>query len=264
MTINIPDSSSNNLTIGPISKSYYKGGATKLVLDKVGFKVKEGGFITLFGPNGCGKTTLLKLIAGLIEPDAGEAILTHGKRLDRSKTSFLFQNYSDTLLPWKSCLDNIAFPLELYGIGKSERRKRATSFTNDLGISLPLDQYPYQCSEGQKQLTALARALILRPELLLMDEPFSALDYDTRISLQIKLLEIWERSKVTTIFVSHDLDEAIFLSDKIVVFSKVPAKVVEEIEVGLSRPRSSDMIDSREFHELCERLLSSVHGRVST
>lgn len=244
------------LVVESISKSYANAAYVKRVLKAIDFTVDQGSFVTFFGPNGCGKTTLLNVIAGLTEPDGGSVIID-GKPVNRSKISFLFQNFADTLFPWKTCMDNIAFPLELEGIPRAARIQKVHSLLKTLDIALPLDQYPYQCSGGQKQLIALARALILDPDLLLMDEPFSALDYDTRISMENKLLDIWSKSRVTTLFISHDIDEAIYLSDKVIVLSNIPATVVEEVRVDLRRPRELKIIDSPEFYGIRTKVLQS-------
>jgi len=226
------------------------------ILDRVSFSAKKGSFVVVFGPNGSGKTTLFNILAGLSESDSG-SVQIDGKTHRQAKTSFLFQNFADTLFPWKNCLDNIAFPLELKGIDKKKRRESAMELMGRLGISIPFNNYPYQCSGGQKQLTALARSLVRNPDLLLMDEPFSALDYDTREMMENKVLEVWSKLKVTTLLISHDVDEAILLADKILVVSKPPTYVVDEIEVNLPRPRSSDVVGTEKYYDIRNRVISS-------
>lgn len=250
------------LIIDSASKSYDTKEYHKQVLDKVSFQADKGSFVTIFGPNGSGKTTLFNIIAGLIESDTN-SITIDGHAINKSKISFLFQNFRDTLFPWKTCLDNIAFPLELEGVTKSERVKKVNSLLDTLDIQVPLYQYPYQCSGGQNQLVAIARALIRNPDLLLMDEPFSALDYETRLSMEDKLLDIWSKTKVTTLFISHDVDEAAYLSDKVIVLSNLPTKVVDEILIKMPRPRTSAMMQTAEFYELRNRILQSFHRGVT-
>lgn len=236
----------NYLKIENISKSYgqVSGDNAVRVLDKINFEVDEGSFVVLFGPNGCGKTTLLNIIAGISKPDhGGLKFINEEKR----KISYIFQNFAETLLPWKSCLDNISFPLELENVEKNERRRLAIDLLKKLDLQIPIHQYPYQCSVGQKQLVAIARGLINNPAVLLMDEPFVSLDYDTRISIENKLLDIWRKTMTTIVFVSHDLDEAIYLSDKVVILSKKPTHVIAEIPIRLPRPRRHSMIGTQEF-----------------
>lgn len=253
---------SGYLVLDSVSKSYRDNNHIKNVLDKVSFQASKGSFVTIFGPNGSGKTTLFNIISGLTESDT-KSITIDGRPVNQSKISFLFQNFKDTLFPWKTCLENIAFPLELEGFTKSERIEKVNSLLETLDINVPLYQYPYQCSGGQNQLVAIARALILNPNLLLMDEPFSALDYETRLSMENKLLDIWSKSKVTTLFISHDVDEAVYLSDKVVVLSRTPTNVVDEIFIRMSRPRNLSMMQSPEFYEIRNRILQSFHKGVN-
>lgn len=247
------------LVIDSISKSYKTKEHTKQILDKLSFQVEKGCFVTIFGPNGCGKTTLFNLIAGLVEPDTN-IITVDGKPTKKSRISFMFQNSSDTLLPWRTCLENIAFPLELNGIRKSERIEKVNTLLTSLNIDIPLYQYPYQCSGGQKQLVAIARALIQNPDLLLMDEPFSALDYERRLEMENKLLDIFSKTKVTTLLISHDIDEAVYLSDKIIIFSKMPARVEGEVVVNLPRPRKQDIMETTEFYNIRTEVLRKFYS----
>ncbi len=234
------------LRINNISKSYVPDSdkSSVHVLDEVSFSVETGSFVALFGPNGCGKTTLLNIIAGILSPDTGDVYFANTYQ---KKVSYIFQNFAETLFPWKPCLDNIAFPLELQGIEKNERRRIALHLLQRLNLRLPLEQYPYQCSGGQKQLVAISRALISDPDVLLMDEPFAALDYETRLSMEDKLLDIWNKTKTTIVFVSHDIDEAIYLADKVVILSKKPTTVLAEIPTKLHRPRDHKIIGTDEF-----------------
>lgn len=244
------------LRVDSLSKSYTNTREKKQVLDRISFSAEKGSFVVIFGPNGSGKTTLFNILAGLLEQDKGLAQID-GKPLKDAKISFLFQNFADSLFPWKNCLDNIAFPLELEGVDKQKRRAEARKLVDKLGISIPLNNYPYQCSGGQKQLTALARSLIRNPNLLLMDEPFSALDYDTREMMESKIVEIWSKLKVTTLLISHDVEEAILLADKILVVSKPPTRVIEEIEVNLPRPRSGRMFGTQKFDNIRKKVIKS-------
>lgn len=252
---------SNNapyLVVDSVFKTFQNERYKKKVLDGVSFTVNKGSFVTIFGPNGSGKTTLFNIISGLVESE-NNSIRLNAKPVKQSKISFLFQNFTDTLFPWKTCLENIAFPLEIDGIPADQRIKKVKSLVDLLDIQVPLNQFPYQCSGGQNQLVAIARALIKNPDLLLMDEPFSALDYERRLAMENKLLDIWSKSKVTTLCISHDIDEAIYLSDKVVVLSKIPTKVSGEVIVDLPRPRKQNIMESNQFHDLRKEVLRIFH-----
>jgi len=247
------------IEIKNVCKSYLIQGNTAErleVLKNLNLSIEKEEFVSIFGPNGCGKTTLLNLIAGLLPPDKGE-ITIGGAPPGKIKTSFIFQNFEETLLPWRTCLDNIAFPLEVNGMSRKEARKKAMAYLDKIGAELPLNQFPYQLSGGQKQLLAIYRALIFQPELFLLDEPFNALDYDMRTLMEGKLLSIWETNRITTLFVSHEIDEAIYLSDRVIVLSSRPAQVVADIRIGLGRPRTLEMLRTKEFSEIRNRVLSA-------
>ena len=247
------------LIIDSVSKTYHNENYDKKVLNDISFTVNKGSFVTIFGPNGSGKTTLFNIISGLVESDSN-SIKLDGKPVRQSKISFLFQNFSETLFPWKTCMENIAFPLELDGISEDQRVKKVDSLLEMLDIQVPLNQFPYQCSGGQNQLVAIARALIRNPDLLLMDEPFSALDYERRIAMENKLLDIWSKSKVTTLCISHDIDEAVYLSDKVIVLSKIPTRVEGEVIVNLPRPREQNIMETSEFYEIRKEVLRKFHS----
>ncbi|MEW6606556.1 MAG: ABC transporter ATP-binding protein [bacterium] len=232
------------------------------VLDSINLKIKKGEFVTFFGPNGCGKTTLLNIIAGLLNFDEG-TVEINGKHPEESKISFIFQNYRDSLLPWKKSIDNISFPLELQRIPRKQRYERVRNFLDKLGLKLPDALYPYQISGGQQQLLAIIRALIYDPDVLLMDEPFGSLDYQTRIYMQNKILDIWEKTKKTVLFVSHEIDEAIYLADRIVLFSNKPTKIIEILENTLPRPRNHSTLELQEFFILKTRALRVFKGVIS-
>lgn len=219
------------------------------VIENINLDVNCGEFVTIFGPNGCGKTTFLNILAGLLSPDKGE-VLIQGKNPGLGKTGYVFQNFAETLFPWRKNIDNIAFPLELKGIPKAERYKNVVELEENLGIKIDNDSYPYKLSSGQQQLVAIARAIIEQPDILLMDEPFNALDFQTRILMEDKILDIWEKTKTTVLFVSHDIDEAIYLADMVIFFTKMPARISEIVEVSLPRPRNQQMLASKEFFDL--------------
>lgn len=223
----------------------------KILID-FNLSIEEKQFITFFGPNGCGKTTLLNCISSLIEINSG-TIEINDKPAFQSEIGYVFQNFQATFLPWKKNIDNVAFSLELKGINKKERREIARDLLKKLDINIPENNYTYQLSGGQLQLLAIARALISKPRVLLLDEPFNQLDYQTRISMNNKILEIWQKTETTILFVSHEIDEAIILGDKTVFLSKRPAQILEIMESHLPRPRKYDVVKGEEFFSLKKR-----------
>lgn len=224
------------------------------VLDNINLQVKKGEFVTFFGPNGCGKSTLLNVIAGLLEPDVG-SIRIEGVPPQMARIGYIFQNYRESLFPWKKNIDNIAFPLELQKISIKERRNKVRDVLGQLEIEIPENLYPYQLSGGQQQLSAIVRAFIYEPDVLVMDEPFSSLDYQTRYFMQGKLLDICARENSTVLFVSHELDEAIFLADRIVLLDKRPAKIISILENTFPRPRNHAIIETKEFFDMKTKAL---------
>lgn len=248
------------IKIKNLSKSFFI--PQKLdVLDNISLTVKRGEFVTIFGPNGCGKTTLLYTLAGIEKPTKGR-ILINNKRTEDSKVGFVFQNYNDTLFPWRTVLGNIEFALEVQGFGKRERKKISESLISKVGLSDFRNRYPHQLSGGMKQLIAIVRALAYEPEFFLMDEPFGALDYQNRIKMEEEIQRIWMETGKTILFVSHDIDEAIFLADRVVVFSKRPAKIKEIVEIDLPRPRTFEMLHSKKFFRLRKNILKIFSGEI--
>lgn len=206
------------------------------VLGNISFDVRQGEIVSLIGESGCGKTTLLRIIQGLIRLDSG-SILVDGaavKAPGRDR-GFVFQQAS--LLPWRTARKNVEFGLELQGIPKAERTRRATELLELIGLGHAAEQYPHELSGGMQQRIGLARALAIDPAILLMDEPFSALDAQTREVLQMELMRIHEKTEKTTLFVTHDLDEAIYLSDRVVVLAAKPGRIKKIIDVPFEHPR---------------------------
>ncbi len=220
-------------------------------LKNVSFDVGDGEFVCLLGPSGCGKTTLLRIIAGLETLTSGDITL-NGVSITGPdpKRGMVFQQYS--LFPWRTVIDNVTFGLEMQGIDKADSRKHAEKYIELVGLKQFKNSYPYELSGGMQQRAAIARALANEPEVLLMDEPFGALDAQTRNILQDELLRIWEQRHVTFIFVTHSVDEAVVLSDRIVVMTARPGRIKEIIEVDLPRPRSRT---SPEVNRLRDRVL---------
>ena len=247
------------LGINHISKLYHGEKKEEVVaLSDVSFACDEGEFITVVGSTGCGKTTLLRLIAGLELPSSGTISIAEKVVDDINKdVTLVFQQYS--LFPWINVIDNICFSLELKGIEKSERLKRAGRLISLVGLTGFEKAYPYELSGGMQQRAAIARALAYNPKILLLDEPFGALDERTRHRLQEELLEIWQREKKTIILVTHNIDEAVFLASKIFIMRDRPGSIEEEVSVDLPRPRdrrSKEFIDLHiKIREILEEIL---------
>jgi NitT/TauT family transport system ATP-binding protein len=240
-----------------LTKQYTKGrgkaASSLLVLDDVSFDVPDAQFVCLLGPSGCGKTTLIRIAAGLTTADAGQVVVdgkpVTGPGKDRA---LVFQSYG--LLPWRSVRRNVEFGLEIGGVSKAERRAIALENIKRVGLEGFELHYPHQISGGMQQRVGLARALARDPSLLLMDEPFAAVDMQTRETLQEELLKVWNESKRTVIFVTHSIDEAIYLADRVIVMQAKPGKIAADITIDLPRPRFDyDVKATPKFGELRHR-----------
>jgi NitT/TauT family transport system ATP-binding protein len=231
-----------HVTIRGLSKSFEK----TVIYDNFDLDIPRGELISVFGPNGCGKSTLINMIAGLIPTDAGQ-ILFDGRRLAEIKFGYVFQNYREALFPWMRAFDNIAYPLKLMNVPPGERRVRTEKLVAHLGIKLDLGLYPYQMSGGQQQLVSILRALVVEPEILFLDEPFSALDYEMTLFMREQLQRIFLETGTTTILVSHDLEEAVFLADKVLLLSRHPARVAAFTPVAAARPRTDATLSEADF-----------------
>src|SRR5271169_5481984 len=208
-----------------------------VIYDDFDLDIPRGELISVFGPNGCGKSTLINMVAGLIPPDKGQ-ILFDGMRLNEIKFGYVFQNYREAMFPWLRAFDNIAYPLKVMGVSKSERNARVEKIVANLNVKIDLNLYPYQMSGGQQQLVSIMRALIVEPEILFLDEPFSALDYEMTLFMREQLQRIFVETATTTVLVSHDLEEAVYLSDRILLLSRHPARAVEFVHYDAPRPRT--------------------------
>lgn len=206
-----------------------------------------GGAITcIFGPNGCGKSTLLNAIAGLAPYDSGR-ILFGEKTLKETKVGYVFQNYRDALFPWMRAVDNIKYPLKVAGLSKIQQKLRVEELIALFSTKIDLNRYPYELSGGQQQLISIMRALATGPEVLFLDEPFSALDYEATLTIRDKLQEVFQLSCLTTVMVSHDLEEAVYMADKILLLTKRPTRVAEIIDFYAERPRTAATLSEKEF-----------------
>jgi NitT/TauT family transport system ATP-binding protein len=226
-----------------VSKSFHKTikhSSTELkALTNVSLSIRENEFISIIGPSGCGKTTLLKMIDGLLPCDSGE-IKINGRKVTAPgpERAVVFQTFA--LLPWRTVLANVEFSLELRRVPKEERAKTAREYIRRVGLGEFENHYPHELSGGMQQRAGLARALAVNPMILLMDEPFGSVDAQTRQLLQEELLELWQREQKTVIFVTHSMDEAVYLSDRVVVMTPRPGKVAEILDVPLPRPRMAE------------------------
>ena len=240
--------------VGKIFKT--KSGETT-ALEKTSFTVEDGEFVTILGPSGCGKSTILRIVAGLEESTSGQVLLDgqeiNGPGPDRG---MVFQSY--TLYPWLNVKDNITFGLKLNGVSQKERDDLARHYLQLIGLEGFEKHYPIQLSGGMKQRVAIARALANDPKILLMDEPFGALDAQTRTIMQEVLLKAWEESKKTILFITHDVDESIFLADSVYVMTARPGRLKKKIPITLDRPREFSMKSTPEFGQYKEELLSLI------
>ncbi|HUD89243.1 MAG TPA: ATP-binding cassette domain-containing protein [Xanthobacteraceae bacterium] len=231
-----------HVTIRGLCKRFDKA----VIYDNFDLDIPRGELISVFGPNGCGKSTLISIIAGLIRPDAGQ-ILFDGMRLQQIKFGYVFQNYREALFPWLRAFDNIAYPLKIMQVPPAERRARTEKLVAHLGIKLDLNLYPYQMSGGQQQLVSIMRALVVEPEILFLDEPFSALDYEMTLFMRAQLQRIFMATETTIVLVSHDLEEAVFLADRVLLLSRHPARIADFTPVAAARPRTDATLSDADF-----------------
>lgn len=238
-----------------------EGGAPITALQNINLEIKQGEFISLLGPSGCGKTTLLRTIADLQQPTSG-SISVRGQtpreiRLQK-KYGIVFQN--PVLYDWRTVRRNVCMPMEMMGIPKKERTARVTKMLELVGLMEFGKKYPHQLSGGMQQRVGIARALAIKPEILLMDEPFSALDEFTKEKLHEDLLRIWKKTNKTILFVTHNIQEAVFLSDRVVVLSPHPGRVSAVVDINLERPRGLEIKNTQEFNELVVKVRNSFES----
>jgi NitT/TauT family transport system ATP-binding protein len=239
------------LEIGNLAKTYGAGEKETQALRDVTFVVENGEFVCVVGPSGCGKTTLLKCVAGLLRPTRGDVVL-RGKRVTEppEEMALVFQEYGRSLMPWASVRNNVLLPLRHKSLGRDERRRLVEEALESVGLTRFIEHYPWQLSGGMQQRVAIARALAYQPTILLMDEPFASVDAQTRAELEDLVLRVREEYGITILFVTHDIDESVYLADRVVVLTHSPTEVKEIVPVDLGRPR--DQITTKEQPEFLQ------------
>src|SRR5215211_42969 len=245
------------LEVSQLGKTYGEGDSATHAIGSISFGIDEKEFVCVVGPSGCGKTTLLKCMSGLLEPSAG-SVEVKGRRVSGPppEMALVFQEYSRSLLPWMSVRGNVTLPLRHKKLGKGETARLVEEAVEAVGLARFIDRYPWELSGGMQQRVAIARALAYQPEILLMDEPFASVDAQTRGDLEDLVLRVREQYGVTILFVTHDIDESVYLADRIVVLTPSPTEVREVLSVDLPHPR--DQVDTKELPEFT-RLRAHVY-----
>jgi NitT/TauT family transport system ATP-binding protein len=251
---------SPGLTCHRISKVYASKNGVVPALEDVSFSVAKDEFVCIVGPSGCGKSTLMKILAGLIKPTTGELIYEESPAKGKPRNALVFQEHG--LLPWMTLLDNVALGLEMQGIPSKERYQRTREFLDQVGLSAFAGYYPHELSMGMRQRAALVRALLSDPLLLLMDEPFSSLDSQIRLVLQEELLRIWRDQRKMVVFVTHDIEEAILLGDRVLVMSGRPGRIQAEFRIPLGRPRNLRDDENPEVQEIKWNIWKAIEQEV--
>jgi len=242
-----------------VAKVYPTVRGPVLALHGISFATRESEFVCIVGPSGCGKTTLLKVVAGLIAPSRGE-VHYEGPRRGAPLNAMVFQD--DSIFPWMTVLDNVAFPLELRGVPRQRRVETAEELIERVGLLRFARNYPHELSMGMKQRVGIARALAYNPEVLLMDEPFAALDAQTKAVLQEELLTLWTRYQRTVLFVTHDIEEAVFMGDRVLVMSRNPGRMIAEVPASFPRPREHALRNTSEFGAVKEQIWLLIRDEV--
>src|SRR4051794_21086786 len=233
VSLKVGDIKRPHVTIRGLSKKFGK----TTIYDNFDLDIPRGELISVFGPNGCGKSTLINMIAGLIPIDSGQ-ILFDGKSLAETTIGYVFQNYRDALFPWLRTVDNIGYPLRLMGHSPAEVSRRVEELVASFEVKFDLRRYPYELSGGQQQTASIMRALATNPEVLFLDEPFSALDFEMTLFIREKLQDVFMQTGTTMLLVSHDLEEAVYLADKVLLLTKRPTRVAEILDYDETRPRT--------------------------
>lgn len=245
------------LKLENISLKYKNGKKYREIIENINFDIKKGEIVSIIGPSGCGKSTLLGIIGGINNNYQGN-ILFKGEKIAECSPAIGYIFQEAALFDWLDVEENIGYGLKIKKTSKKEIKKRTKEYIKEIDLEGYEDYYPSRLSGGMKQRVSLARTLIMNPELLLMDEPFSALDYQTRIEMQKLTLKLWEHYKPSIVFVTHDIEEAILLSDKVIVMSKNPGEIAEIMDIKFKRPRKIDLISDSKFVEIKKNLLQML------
>ena len=244
-----------------ITHRYRTAGGEVLALEDVDVTADRGRFVSIVGPSGCGKSSLLMILAGLLQPSEGKRYLLGTASTGPQPRELAVAFQDACLLPWRTALDNVAFPLELKGMRKADRVQLGRDALAKVGLESFADRYPRELSGGMRQRVAVARALIQKPSVLLMDEPFGALDEQTRMDMGEELLTLWDEIRNTVVFVTHNLTEAVYLSDEVVVMAAHPGRVIKRIPIDLPRPRSIEITETEEFIRLRNSLWRLIRSQ---
>lgn len=252
-----PGPAGTHITIRGLTK-YFAGWP---LYENFDLDIPKHSIVSVFGPNGCGKSTLINMIAGLVPIDSGE-ILFDGKSLQDTQIGYVFQNYREALFPWMRTIDNIAYPLQIAGRSKAEIDHRMAELVASFDVRFDLNRYPYELSGGQQQTASIMRALAPNPEVLFLDEPFSALDFEMTLFIREKLQEVFIHTGTTMVLVSHDLEEAVYLADQVLLLTRRPTSIAEIINYSEPRPRTVSTLSSPEFVATKKRSLEVFQREV--
>lgn len=247
------------IDVDEVSITFGAGAGAHLAVETTSINIDAGEFVCILGPSGCGKSTLLNAIAGYVHPTTG-SVSVDGVEVEKPgpDRGMVFQQYS--LLPWKTVYENVAFGPKMAGLSRTEAGSIANTFLGLVGLKKFGSRYPAELSGGMQQRVGIARALANYPSVLLMDEPFGALDAQTRMMMQESLLDIWKKFGTTVVFVTHDVDEAVFLADRVLIMSAAPGRIIEEVKINLPRPRSTDMARSPDYIEARQFCLETIRS----
>ena len=246
------------ITIRGLSKSFND----TVIYDKFDLDLPQGEFISIFGPNGCGKSTLINMISGLMPVDAGQ-VLFDGQTIQETRLSYVFQNYRDALFPWLRAIDNIHYPLKLMGLSRRERNQRVEQLLADFGVKIDHNSYHYKISGGPQQTVSILRALVTNPEVLFLDEPFSALDYEMTLFMREQLQRMFMKTKTTTLLVSHDLEEAVQLANHVLLLTRRPTRVADFVDIDLPWPRNTESVIDPRFVALKSHCLAVFQRQIA-
>jgi NitT/TauT family transport system ATP-binding protein len=227
-------------------RGLHKAFGAHTLYDGFDLDIPKGKIISIFGPNGCGKSTLINMIAGILPYDKGQ-ILFDGKDVHDTRIGYVFQNYREAVFPWMRAIDNIRYPMKYLDLSKGEKEARIDRLVQSFDVKIDLNKYPYQMSGGQQQMVSIMRALVVDPEVLFLDEPFSALDYEMTQFLRDRLQKVFIERPVTTLLVSHDLDEAVYLADYVLLLSRNPTRIADFVPFDAARPRTAETTLTQDF-----------------